>query len=156
MFTWSYSETVEVSVEPAHIWALWSKPESWPEWDKEIDWVAMKGPFIVGSKGRMKPKKGPEVGFELIQVVSNRSFVDRAQLPLTRLDFGHEYILPRKAGESAHITHTVEFRGLLAPLFGFLIGRNIKSHLRDAMLELAKLAQPSNSTLPNSTGDAAC
>lgn len=35
----------------------------------------------------MKPEISPKVEFELIEVENNKLFVDRAQLPLTKLDF---------------------------------------------------------------------
>ncbi|MCW5220077.1 hypothetical protein D5041_09925 [Verminephrobacter aporrectodeae subsp. tuberculatae] len=141
MFTWKHSETVEVQADASQIWAMWSAPETWPAWDVELEWVTLSGGFVEGAKGEMKPKKGPRISFELIQVRPHESFMDRARLPLTTLDFGHFYTPARGPADSARITHTVEFHGLLAPVFGFLIGRNIKQHLRPAMMELAARAR---------------
>ncbi|MFD1792691.1 hypothetical protein ACFSE0_13800 [Ochrobactrum teleogrylli] len=118
----------------------------WPTWDSELEWVILHGPFVEGTKGTMKPRQGPKVTFELVKVVPNESFVDRARLPLTTLDFGHYYFPSDNAGSEAMITHTVEFRGFLAPLFGRLIGRNIKLHLRSAMEKLAEQAFTTSSS----------
>lgn len=141
MFVWKYSETVDVYVNVDIVWKIWSDPKTWPMWDTELKWVTLNGPFIKGTKGKMKPVSGPEIAFELINVEQNKMFTDRAKLPLTTLDFIHFYTPIDSNQTIAQITHAVEFRGLLAPLFGFLIGRNIKKHLRSAMLELLNMAQ---------------
>jgi len=94
----------------------------------------------------MKPISGPQIEFEIIRATPEKMFIDRAKLPLTTLDFIHIYTPSDENGTPAKITHGIEFRGILAPLFGFLIGRNIKKHLRGAMLELAKKAHHINKT----------
>jgi len=141
MFTWKYNETVDIHASADKVWAIWSDPTAWPVWDAELTWVTLDGAFVKGTKGKMKPASGPEVKFELINVEPNKMFTDRAGLPLTTLDFTHFYTPADNNGTPAQITHGVEFRGMLAPLFGVLIGRNIKKHLRAAMLELANQAQ---------------
>lgn len=85
----------------------------------------------------MKPASSPEIEFELVTVEPNKMFTDRARLPLITLDFTHFYTPADNDGTPARITHGVKFRGVLAPLFGILTGRNIKKHLRTVMLELA-------------------
>jgi len=62
------------------------------------------------------------------------------KLPLAALDFYHRYTPVSTQGEPAQIMHGVVIRGLLAPLFGFLIGRAVKKHLRTAMLKLVAKA----------------
>jgi len=140
MFVWQYSETVDTHATAATIWQFWSDPATWHTWDDEVTSAAIHGDFIEGAKGIMQPASGPKVAFELVRVDPHTSFTNRAKLPLSTLDFSHVYIPPSAAGAPAQITHGVEIRGLLAPLFGFLIGRGVKKHLRTAMLKLVDKA----------------
>jgi len=80
------------------------------------------------------------VAFELIHVDTNKSFTNRAKLPLAILDFSHVYVSPSAEGAPAKITHRVKISGLFAPLFGLLIGCGVKKHLRTAMLKLVEKA----------------
>ncbi len=136
MFTWTYSETVPTLASASQIWSRWQDAEQWPTWDCELDWVRLEGPFEAGTTGKMKPSAGPEVAFELSEVSPERSFSDIARLPLTKMVFLHEY-LPLEKGGAAQIRHTVTMTGLLAPLFGKIIGSQIKAHLRSAMEALS-------------------
>ncbi|MCC4107170.1 SRPBCC family protein [Serratia ureilytica] len=147
MFTWTYSEQVATQATPEQIWAMWQDAASWPCWDRELEWVRLEGEFIVGTVGRMKPASGPEVKFRLSDVSPLRSFSDVAQLPLTRLVFNHEYLSPQEDSATAQIRHSVTLSGLLAPLFGRLIGRKIKTHLQQAMQELSQRALTGDKTL---------
>lgn len=147
MFTWTYSEDVMTRATPEQIWEMWQDADSWPCWDSELEWVKLDGDFIVGTSGSMKPVSGPVVKFKLSHVVTNSSFSDIAQLPLTRLVFDHEYLHPQEEDSAAFIRHSVTMSGLLAPVFGRLIGSKIRSHLRQAMLELSQRALTGDKTL---------
>jgi len=140
MFVWCYSETVETAATAEAIWTLWSNPATWHTWDDEVKSASIYGDFIQGAKGVMQPASGPKVAFELSHVEINHAFTNRAKLPLATLEFSHSYCPSLTADAPAQLTHGVEIRGLLAPLFGFLIGRGVKKHLRTAMLNLAENA----------------
>jgi len=140
MFVWYHRETVETAATAEAIWTLWSNPATWNTWDDEAKSASIHGDFIQGSKGVMQPASGPKVAFELSHVEINQAFTNRAKLPLATLDFSHSYHPSLTADAPAQLTHGVEIRGLLAPLFGFLIGRGVKKHLRTAMLKLAEKA----------------
>ncbi|WP_375614746.1 MULTISPECIES: hypothetical protein [unclassified Bartonella] len=148
MFKWIYSEEISTEASAEKIWAIWEDVASWPCWDSELEWVELSGPFKEGAIGRMKPKKGPTVTFTLDKVIKNICFSDYAKLPFTRMSFNHEYICSTKSGSSNNkIRHTVIISGLLAPLFGMIIGSKIKLHLRDAMIEMSKRALTENKTI---------
>ncbi|HAF2130092.1 TPA: hypothetical protein G9F27_004361 [Salmonella enterica] len=146
MFTWTYSEQVTTQATPEQIWDMWLDAASWPCWDRELEWVCLEGEFAVGTVGRMKPVSGPGVTFSLSEVVPLRFFSSVAQLPLTRLVFSHEYLSPQESDGAAKIHHSVTMKGLLAPLFGRLIGGKIKKHLRQAMQELSQRALTGDKT----------
>jgi len=138
-FVWRYSETVDTRAAAECVWSLWSNPVTWALWDDSVKSAFIHGDFIQGTKGVMLPKSGPKVVFELSKVDVNKAFTNRAKLPLATLDFFHTYTPSTEEG-MAQVTHGVEIRGLFAPLFGFLIGRGIKKHLRASMLKLTEKA----------------
>ncbi|QHM74008.1 hypothetical protein [Mixta intestinalis] len=140
MFVWKHSEEVSTEATASEIWIQWKDTTNWPRWDKELEWVRLNGEFEKGTTGRMKPISGPEVAFTLDKVVVNRFFSDSAKLPLTRVVFEHEYLPATETGHHAKIRHTVTMTGVLAPLFGRVIGSKIRLHLRDAMTALTKCA----------------
>ena len=140
MFTWTYSETVPTTATREQIWDMWRDAETWPAWDSELDWVNLGGEFAKGTKGRMKPSRGPEIDFVLDEVIPNQSFSNKAQLPLTTMMFRHEYLSPSDTGQTAQARHSVTMTGMLAPLFGRVIGSTFRTHLRAAMLELVRRA----------------
>ncbi|ECI9604892.1 hypothetical protein C9X02_20800 [Salmonella enterica subsp. enterica serovar Enteritidis] len=150
MFTWAYSEQVTTLAPPEQIWTMWQDASTWPCWDTELEWVRLEGEFVIGTVGLMKPTSGPEVKFRLSEVVPLRSFSSVAQLPLTRLVFNHEYLSSQEGDGAAQIRHSVTMYGLLAPLFGRLIGGKIKNHLRQAMQELSQRALTGDKTLRTS------
>lgn len=150
MFTWNYSETVNTQASPEQVWDMWSDANTWPSWDSELDWVRLEGEFKEGAKGTMKPVNGPVVTFTLSEVLVNRSFSDRAKLPLTSIVFKHHYLQPSEKGEMPKIQHAVEMKGLLVPLFKRVIGTNIKKHLRGAVLELSSRALTNDKTFKKS------
>jgi len=116
------------------------RPATWHTWDDEVKSASIHGEFVQGEKGMMQPASGPKVVFELTQVEINRAFTNRTKLPLATLNFSHRYVPSPTEGVPAQITHSVEIRGLLTPLFGFLIGHGVKKHLRSAMLKLVAKA----------------
>ena len=136
MLKWTYSETVDTKAGPAQIWATWQDVEAWPRWDDDLDRARLEGPFENGTKGRLKPASGPAMAFELADVVARQRFSTRTRMPLTDVVFEHEY-LAGEAGGPARFRHSVVMTGLLAPLFGQVMGRSIKAHLRGTMLRLS-------------------
>ncbi|UNE54620.1 hypothetical protein [Bartonella machadoae] len=148
MFKWSHSEEINTEASAEQIWAMWENVATWPCWDHELEWVELSGAFKAGAVGKMKPKKGPKVTFTLDKVIKNVCFSDYAKLPFTRMTFDHEYIRSTKSCSSNNkIRHTVTMSGLLAPLFGVMIGSKIKLHLRDAMIEMNRRALNGNKTV---------
>ncbi|MGF6098106.1 SRPBCC family protein [Pseudomonas sp. 18175] len=139
MFEWVHVETVNTPATAAQVWSVWADAENWPKWDDQLEWVKWQGPFEEGAIGTMKPADGPVVSFVLTEVEEFSHFIDRANLPLTTVDFIHRYEPTSDGG--GRIVHSVEMRGFLAPLFGRVIGSKIKTHLRQAMEKLSLLAE---------------
>jgi len=100
----------------------------------------IEGDFNVGAKGFLEFHSGQKIDIKLICVDINKAFTMRMKLPLATMDFFHIYT---KASENskASITHGMEFKGLAAPIWFLIIGRDLKKSLRSVMLELIKQAE---------------
>lgn len=144
MFKWELTESVETDATSEQIWSLWENVDAWPLWDQDLSWVKLKGPFEVGTHGEMKPTDGPKVNFNLTEVEKNKKFTNQAKLPFTTMDFSHVYNAASNTDRKASIQHRVEMKGFLAPFFGFIIGRKLKKHLKQAMIKLSNQAVESN------------
>ncbi len=125
-------------VDPDAVWRIWVDVSNWNRWDDSVIWSRLDSPFETGSKGRLKPKGGPECEFELTTVEPNRRFVDVTKLPLASIWFIHN-LEPVDGG--TRVTHRIEFRGLLGWHFAKLIGRGMKTGLPAAVRALVGAAE---------------
>jgi len=123
---------------PEAVWQIWADVENWNSWDHGIEYSTLEGPFAVGTKGRLKPQGGPPVHTELTAVEFPRSFVDESQLPLTRIIVSHQM---EREGSMTKVTHRVEMKGFLSPLFAILIGRKMKRNMLQEMEAMVRKAE---------------
>jgi len=135
---WTFEHTETTTATPAQLWARYADPPSWPEWDHEIAAVTVQGPMAVGTRGTLKPVKGPATTFTFSEVSREVGFTDVSRLPLARLTFSH-LIEPTATG--CRFIHRVSISGPLSPLFARVIGRSVAAGLPVAMRELARLAE---------------
>lgn len=139
---WTFEHTELTSATPAQLWARYAEPTTWPEWDKETASVTVQGPFVVGTRGTLKPVKGPATPFAFTEVNPEVGFTDVSRLPLARLTFTH-HIEPTATG--SRFTHRVTITGPLSPLFARVIGKKVAASLPTAMRALARLAEMNTS-----------
>jgi len=135
---WTVEHTETTSASPAQLWARYAEPTTWPEWDHETAAVTVQGRVAVGTRGTLKPVKGPATPFTFTEVTPEVGFTDVSRLPLARLTFTH-LIVPTPTG--SRFTHRVTINGPLSPLFARVIGRTIAAGLPTAMRQLARLAE---------------
>lgn len=135
---WSKELTIKVESSREQIWKLWSDVGNWKDWDKTIEYSKLEGDFKQGSKGILKPKKGPKTKFEILEIDYLKKFTSRSNLPLAKMDFIHE--LTEKEGE-LYLTHRLEIKGVLSPIFSRIIGENIIKELPEVMSELSNLSE---------------
>lgn len=135
---WTFEHTETTSATPAQLWARYTDPTRWPEWDHETERVTIDGPFAAGTTGTLKPVKGPKTKFRMLEVTPFEGFSDVSRLPLALLTFTHRL---QKAADGTRFTHAVSITGPLAPVFARVIGANIAAGLPAAMRRLAGLAE---------------
>jgi hypothetical protein len=132
------SNTIHTTTHPARIWERWEAVDHWNQWDPEVSWARLDGPFTIGGAGRLKPRKGPATDFRIIELLPEQTFVTESRLPLARLRFSHH--IETSAGSSA-VTHSVEMDGPLTFIFRRLLGPSLAAGLPDAMERLITLAE---------------
>ena len=138
MFSWTISERVNTIASPQDIWAIWKDVQNWPQWDKDLEWCSIDGPFEEGTRGQLKPKNWLVTTFLITTVNHEKSFSDETRMPFTRVSFNHE--INQINGEN-QIIHSVSAKGLLAPLLKLTLGRPLKKEFKKTLMRLALHAE---------------
>ena len=139
MFSWSVEASYKTTAAKEKIWDLWADVPNWPQWDIDLEWSKLEGPFATGGKGSLKPKGGPTFSFKLTQVVPYRSFSVATSLPLTTILFAH--ILEKGPDGTHQIRHYADCKGLLAPLLFLTLRRSLKKGLPLSVHKISEMAE---------------
>jgi hypothetical protein len=121
-----FEECVAIKAPIAKVFAMYADVASWKIWDPDVRSSTIEGPFVSGALGTLEPTKGPKAKIVFKKVVPNSSFTVENKLPLCVMRFEHE--LSEVNGQTLTV-HRVIFDGLLSPVFGRLIGRQIQKGL---------------------------
>ena len=122
---------------PAAFFARWADMATWPEWNSDMEWARLDGPFAAGSTGVLKPKGGPKTKF-VIAEVSDREFTDVSLLLGARLTFRH---LVSTDAEGTHVSVEVSMSGPMAFLWNKILGKGLKASLQKDLELLAEAAE---------------
>ncbi|ELV8595254.1 SRPBCC family protein [Vibrio fluvialis] len=133
-----FKEKIFINAVPEKIYPFYSNVNDWAAWDPDVTSSSIDGDFVQGTKGRLNPMKGPEAKIEFTEVTINKSFTTISRLPLCQISFEHEL---RGKGMQTEVIHAVKFSGFLAPLFGRLIGKQMKRALPATMKGLKQAVE---------------
>ena len=103
-----HSRTVTTSAPAKAVWALWSDPSTWPEWDPAVEGVRLDGPFETGAVGTMTLTGGIEAEVSLEVVEPGARYLDRLTLGDLTIRIDH---VVRDSDEGAEITVTTVVTG---------------------------------------------
>jgi hypothetical protein len=119
------------TAEPAAFFAIWADVATWPEWNSDIDWVRLDGPFAEGTTGKLKPKGGPAVKYAVDRLVPGRQYRDVSKLIGARLHFDH--VLGRtddgRTSVQVEISMTGPLRGLWMKIMGNDLAKSVQHDL---------------------------
>jgi hypothetical protein len=136
---WERSYTkVYKDVKIESIWKVWEDVSNWHIWDHDIEYAKLEGPFAVGSIINLKPKGGPIVKIELLEVERNRKYIDSAKFFGARLYGIHEV---KEVSDGVELTTKIRMTGWLKYLWIKLVAENIAKTLSkqtEALVEVAK------------------
>lgn len=108
------SHTATLPHSPAEVYALWSDPNSWPDWDPDVAEVTFPGPIAPDARGRMRPTTGPATTFTLTVCEPDRRLTTQSRLPGATLTFDH---VVSAAAEGSLVEVRINVDGALAPLW---------------------------------------
>lgn len=100
-----FSFETEVNAKPEQIWEMYSNLNNRFIWESDLEKIILDGDFVTGSSGTMKLAGMPEMSFSLTNVIPNREFWDKTNIPGgMALCFGH---VLKPHGNKTVIIHTV-------------------------------------------------
>ena len=136
-----FSHTLKTSASPEQIWAIWTDVDHWSTWDTELSAARLEGAFVLGAVGKLTPKTGQVSAFRISQLSAGNSYTFTLKLPLCKLNV-YRHLLVQSDG--TYFTHEVSFQGLLAFLFGLLLGRRFRMVLPSVMENIKRIAEVNN------------
>jgi uncharacterized protein YndB with AHSA1/START domain len=134
-----FEASTQINAPRASVFSKYSNVAAWPTWDPDVKSASLTGAFVSGAKGVIVPHGGPKSEIIFTEVVADKKFIAQCKLPLCTMRFEHE--LTEEAGSVTRATHRVIFQGLLAPLFGRLIGSGMRKTLPNALAGLKRAAE---------------
>lgn len=134
-----FEATTQIKAPRARVFSKYSNVSAWPTWDPDVKAASLTGDFVSGAKGVIVPHGGPKSEIVFIEVVADKKFIAQCKLPLCIMRFEHE--LQDENGSITRATHRVIFTGLLAPVFGRLIGSGMRKTLPNSLAGLKRAAE---------------
>src|SRR5437763_14591251 len=133
--------SVATKASPEAVLKVWSDASTWPEWNPDVQSMALNGPFAVGTTGTMKTKQGTRQ-IQLTDVVPGKSFrLETTVIPLTRFAFECQ-VAAGPAGNTT-ISQGIRVGGPLGGLVGGMMSRQIADPFPPLLQGLAKKAEAS-------------
>jgi uncharacterized protein YndB with AHSA1/START domain len=133
-----FESTTTIQATPAAIFAIYADMAQWPSWDPDLKAASLQGAMVSGAVGEVQPHSGPKSKLAFVEVVSNKHLRMECKLPLGMMHFDYEL---QAQGDATLVTHRTTFSGLLAPLWGRLIGSGMKKSLPAALAGLKRKAE---------------
>jgi carbon monoxide dehydrogenase subunit G len=141
--------TIEINAPPERVWAVMKDVEHWPEWTESIKSVERLDPgdFSIGSKAKLKIRRSPNANvWTVTELTPNRSFSWETN------SGGVEGIATHTiepAGNGSKVTLTVDLSGIVATLFGWMIGPESQKNVD---MEAEGLKRRAEADSPQSAG----
>lgn len=136
--TMQFESSTTINAPISTVFGLYADVGNWPSWDPDLKESSLKGAFVSGAVGEVKPHSGPKSELKFVQVIQGKSVRMECKLPLGMMHFDYEL---QAQGNATVATHRTTFTGLLAPIWGRLIGSGMKKTLPAALAGLKAKAE---------------
>jgi hypothetical protein len=136
---WKTEHTIETSATPEAIWRLWADVPGWPQWNTDIEQIALDGPFAAGSGIVMTPIGQEPTELRLAEAIEPKLFVDEADMGEIVVRTTHR-VEPLEDG-LARVTYRIEISGPAADTLGAQIGPQISADFPQTMAALVERAE---------------
>ncbi|WP_316634577.1 SRPBCC family protein [uncultured Flavobacterium sp.] len=135
---WSRSHSITTKkVTKEQMWNLFADVNNWHTWDTGIEYAKLEGNFEKGNHFLLRPKGGPNVKVELLEVVENKRFLDVTNFPLAKMYDEHLF---EETLDGLKITNIITVKGLLGFLWVKLVAKKIVDALPVDVQEQIKAA----------------
>jgi hypothetical protein len=133
-----FSHTDSTSATSDKVWQVWTDVPNWKQWDKGLKEAILEGEFIVGTRGKLIPDKGPRSKFIITELEPHKSYTFKTKIPFGWLII--KRVLEVKDGKT-FFTHDVEFTGLIKKFLGNRLGKNYRAMLPSVLAEIKLIAE---------------
>lgn len=123
---------------PDDYFARWIDHDTWPTWSPDTEWVRVDGPVAVGTRGVLKPQRGPKAKFVISACSPGREYTDTTQLPGARLVFQHT-VEPTQDGSDLRVLVTMD--GPLTFLWARVMGGGFRDSAQADLDRLVGLVE---------------
>lgn len=134
-----FSHTVETTVSPEQIWAVWVDVLNWKDWDKGLKESYLESDFKLNANGKIIPDKGPKSTFVVSQFDEGKSYTFKTNIPFGKLIVRRSLVSINE--KQTNFTHEVEFTGLFKKVFAKKLGQKYKLILPQVMQSIVEIAQ---------------
>lgn len=134
----SFSSDTKTKATPRQAWRAWTDLSNWNKHDPTIDTITLDH-FENGARAKLKNKKGPGATLIIEDIVPNKSFTIRTNLPLCTMLSFHQVVATEDGG--ARFVFKTEFRGPLGSFFYAMFGKDIAKESEPNMKRLSELAE---------------
>ncbi|MCH9617793.1 MAG: hypothetical protein SP4CHLAM5_09520 [Chlamydiia bacterium] len=123
-------------ISPTEVWGVWKDVSAWPDWNTDMEFCKINGPFEKGTTIDLKPRVLPSVKLQLEEVLKERLFIDSLPLPGAKMLYKHEVLEIENGIELITIISiTGESSDMWIPLIGEKIAANMITQM-DAVAEI--------------------
>jgi uncharacterized protein YndB with AHSA1/START domain len=131
---WTTEHSIETTTPRQDVWQAWTDVARWPEWNADIERIALDGPFAAGTAIAMTPRGQEVVHLRLAEVAEGRLFVDEADVGGTVVRTTHR--IEDADGGRLRIVYRLEATGPEAEA----IGPAVSADFGDTLAELVAYA----------------
>ena len=123
-----FSIAVEIQSPPHRVWTVLADVESWPEWTDSMTSVRRidPEPFKVGSQVRISQPKLLSAIWQVTELDEGKTFTWETRKPGVRTTGLH---CVQEVGTGTRVTLSLQFSGLLGPLYARLLGSLSRKYL---------------------------
>lgn len=143
MWTHKFSATTDLS--PEQLWQLLADIVHWGDIDQQIESIEIQGKPAIGTKFSLKPKGGPKLNLKVTEFTPPNLYADLCNLPLGCMKTIHSL---EAIETGTQIQVRIEITGLLAPLWGQLVG---KKHAAGLTQQTHRLIEKTRQSLQSPT-----
>lgn len=136
----AFHETARrTTAAPSRVWAIWSDPARWPEWNPDVAEMTLEGPFQAGTHATMRTRAGRTHRMEITEVAAPSRFVlETRAAPGMRMRFRCSV---EPDGSGARIAQAVEMSGAMGTLVAGRAAPKIAAGFEPILAALAERAE---------------